>query len=202
MQVLCCDYFKQYICTSCLQDEPMNVYLGLGDCPELEYWSTKYIKDGCSFKALNSQNEIIGVILNGILHKTPPPAEDDEEEVQHVQFKQILTFFRYIDTQYNVFDVHPQFDKALDAKIMSVNDAYRGVGICKELTGRSVEWMQANDVQLFHVMCSSYFSAKVCESMGFKVVYSLAFKDYIVNGENPIVPEAPHEKIQCFTRIV
>lgn len=180
----------------------MNIYLGLGDCPELEYWSTKYLKDGCSYKALNTKNEIIGVILNGIVHKTPEPDEDDDAEVKHVNFHKILSLFRYIDTQYNVFDVHPQFDTILDAKIMSVNDAYRGVGICKELTRRSMEWMRENDVHLFHVMCSSYFSSKVCEAMGFKVVYSLDYKDYKVNGLNPIIPAAPHKSVQCFTRIV
>lgn len=180
----------------------MNICLGLGDCPELEYWATKYLKDGCSFKALNMKNEIIGIILNGIVRKNPEPDEDDAKEVNHVQFNKILNLFSYIDTKYNVFDVHPQFDIVLDAKIMSVNSAYRGVGICKELTRRSVEWMQDHDVHLFHVMCTSHFSAKVCEAMGFKMVYSLAFKDYRVNGVNPIIPAAPHKHVQCYTRIV
>lgn len=182
----------------------MNLYLTLGDCPELEYWATKYIDDGCSFKALNTKREIIGIILNGIIHKTPQPDEEGEEinEVQHTQFAKILALFRYIDTQFNVFDKHPQFEKALDAKIMSVNDAYRGVGICKNLTERAVEWMRANDVHLFHVLCSSYYSAKVCEAAGLKSVYKLAYRDYKVDGLNTILPAAPHEDVQIFTRIV
>lgn len=197
------DYGNVYIFVNIYsQDEPMNIYLQLGDCPELEYWATKYIKDGCSFKALNTKNEIIGVILNGIIHKTPQNDEDDIEEVKHEKFNTILSLFRYIDTIYNVFDVHPEYDMVMDAKIMSVNDAYRGVGIGKELTRRSVEWMKDNDVHVFHVMCTSHFSAKVCEATGFKVVFTLAFKDYKVNGVNPIIPAAPHEFVQCFTRIV
>lgn len=48
----------------------MNVYLGMGDdCKELEEYSTKSIVDNCSFKALNSNGEIIGVFLNGIVKK-------------------------------------------------------------------------------------------------------------------------------------
>lgn len=184
------------------QDEPMNTYLQMGDCPELEYWSTKYIKDGCSYKALNTKNEIIGVILNGIIHKTPQPDEDEDTEVTHEQFNTILTLFQYIDTKYNVFKVHPEFDVGIDAKIMSVNDAYRGVGICKELTKRSFEWMKQNNCHLFHVMCSSYFSARVCESLGLKLVYSLDYKSYKVNGINPILPAFPHESVQCFTKII
>lgn len=180
----------------------MNYYLGLGDCPELEVWATKYIKDNCSFKAVNTQNQIIGVILNGIVEKTPQHDEPEEEEVKHEKFKKILTLFDYIDTQYNMFDVHPQFDRALDAKIMSVNDAYRGVGICKELTRRTVDYMREHDLQLFHVMCTSFYSSKVCESLGFDVVYKLNYKDYKVNGKNILLPAEPHDAVRCCTRII
>lgn len=51
------------------QDEPMNTYLNLGECKELEEFSVKCLPDKCSFKAINSSGEIVGVFLNGIVEK-------------------------------------------------------------------------------------------------------------------------------------
>lgn len=47
----------------------MNHYLNMGDCMELEKYATKSIGEKCSFKALNSKGEIIGVAMNGIVKK-------------------------------------------------------------------------------------------------------------------------------------
>lgn len=47
----------------------MNSYLNLGDCVELEEYATKSIVEKCSFKALNSRGEIVGVTMNGIVKK-------------------------------------------------------------------------------------------------------------------------------------
>lgn len=51
------------------QDEPLNDYLQLGECEDLEVYCTKSISDKCSFKATNAEGEIIGVFLNGIIKK-------------------------------------------------------------------------------------------------------------------------------------
>lgn len=47
----------------------MNNYLNMADCVELEEYATKNIGEHCSFKALNSRGEIIGVAMNGIIRK-------------------------------------------------------------------------------------------------------------------------------------
>lgn len=52
------------------QDEPLNVYLDLGECEDLEKYCLKAIKEHCSFKAVNTKGEIIGVFLNGIIKKS------------------------------------------------------------------------------------------------------------------------------------
>lgn len=47
----------------------MNTYLDLGECKELEEYTLKSLPDGCSFKAVNSKGEIVGVAMNGIVKK-------------------------------------------------------------------------------------------------------------------------------------
>lgn len=51
------------------QDEPMNTYLNLGECKELEEYSVKNLPDKCSFKAVDSNGKIVGVSMNGIINK-------------------------------------------------------------------------------------------------------------------------------------
>lgn len=52
-----------------LQDEPINTFLNIGECKELEEFSLKCLKDNCSYKAVTKDNEIIGVFLNSLIHR-------------------------------------------------------------------------------------------------------------------------------------
>jgi len=51
------------------QDEPLNTFLDLGECKELEKYSLKPLPDNCSYKAVNKKGEIIGVFLNGLMRR-------------------------------------------------------------------------------------------------------------------------------------
>lgn len=85
---------------------------------------------------------------------------------------------------------------------MSVSDLYRGQGVCKELTRRTMEQMKANGVQLYHITCSSEYSAKLCQRLGFVETYSLNYKDYVIDGVNPVMPPPPHHVYRAFAKIV
>lgn len=88
----------------------------------------------------------------------------------------------------------------MDGKILAVNSNYRGAGIAGKLTNRTIEYMKENGIPLFHVMCSSKFSARVCEKIGFEEVFSLPFLDYVVDGENPLLPAEPHTDIKIMAK--
>ncbi|XP_037035334.1 dopamine N-acetyltransferase isoform X2 [Bradysia coprophila] len=192
------DFLKTYF----FKDEPMNTFLELGECKELEEYATHCITDDCSFKATNSKGEIIGVFLNGIIHKPAADAErsNSADECKHEKFKKILSLFDHIETLFNLFDLYPEYERALDGKILAVNSNYRGLGIAGKLTTRTIEYMQEHSIPLFHVMCSSKYSARVCEKLGFEEVFSLPFLDYVVNGENPLLPADPHTDIKIMTK--
>lgn len=108
----------------------------------------------------------------------------------------------YIDNRFSIFDLYPDLDKYLDAKILAVNSNYRGYGIAGKLMERTVQYVRENDIKLIQVLCSSYYSARVCEKMGFKKVYVLPFVDYVVGGENPILPAEPHKAVQILVQEV
>lgn len=128
------------------------------------------------------------------------PSHSYAAECKHPQFKKILTLMEYIDQHFSIFDLYPDVDKFLDCKILAVNSNYRGYGIAGKLMEQTIQYMQEHEIKVIHVLCSSHYSARVCEKMGFKKVYVLPFVDYVVNGEHPILPAAPHNAVQILIR--
>lgn len=112
----------------------------------------------------------------------------------------IVKLFDFIDTQFKLFELYPGVDKYLDAKILSVNEMYRGQGIGVKLTERTIEYTRANNIPVISMLCTSRFSARVCEKLNFKRVYALNYKDYFIEGRNPILPAEPHKVVQFFTK--
>lgn len=132
-------------------------------------------------------------------------AADEEEEpaaddCAHPKFKKILKLMDHIETKYHLFNEYPDFDRAMDGKILSVNEQYRGMGIAKELTNRTIEYMHEHKIPLYHILCTSQYSAQVCERLGFTETYRLPYVDYVVDGENPLLPAAPHVAAKIYVK--
>ncbi|EDW85661.1 uncharacterized protein Dwil_GK23036, isoform A [Drosophila willistoni] len=184
------------------KDEPLNTFLDLGECKELEKFSLKPIKDNCSYKAVNKNGEIIGVFLNGLMRR-PAPSDVPEkagDSCEHPKFKKILTLFDHLDTQFSIFDLYPNENLILDGKILSVDTNYRGLGIAGRLTQRAYEYMQENKINVYHVLCSSHFSARVMEKLGFHEVFNMKFSDYKPNGQVVFKPDLPHVAMRTMIK--
>lgn len=108
----------------------------------------------------------------------------------------------FVETQFNLFELYPDIDRYLDGKFLSVNSSYRGQGIAGKLTQRTMEYMRENNIPIMSVVCSSHYSARVCEKLDFKEVYQLRYEDYVVNGENPLLPEKPHTAVKVLVKRV
>ncbi|XP_053697750.1 arylalkylamine N-acetyltransferase 1 isoform X1 [Sabethes cyaneus] len=185
------------------KDEPLNTFINLGECKELEKYSTKYLHEHCSFKAVNSRGEIVGVNINGMINKpkeTDGPQQKLADGCEHPKFKMIMALMDYVDEHFDIFDLHQDVDKILDIKIMSVDNRYRGLGIAGKLTDRTMQCVKENNIKLVHVLCSSHFSARVMEKIGFEEVYRLPYSDYLVNGEQVFDPEEPHTAVRILVK--
>lgn len=121
-------------------------------------------------------------------------------DCKHEKFRKILTLFEYIDTKFSLFQHLPKYDTSVDIKILSVSPNYGGLGIGAKLMQTTLEWMKEQKYQLIQCLCSSYFSSRLCQKLGFEKVYSLAFVDYVVNGENPILPADPHKATDIYVK--
>lgn len=108
-----------------------------------------------------------------------------------------------IDTKFNIFELYPDIDKFVDGKILSVDPKYRGLGIAGQLTDKTIEYMKQNQIKIFHVLCTSHFSARVCEKLDFKEVFQLPFTLYLDDeGKQVLNPQKPHVAARIFTKKV
>lgn len=96
------------------KDEPLNTFVDLGECKELEKYSTKSLHEHCSFKAVNSRGEIVGVNINGLINR---PKETDEPPAKladvcaHPKFKKIMALMDHVDENFNIFDLYQDVDR-------------------------------------------------------------------------------------------
>lgn len=113
-------------------------------------------------------------------------------------FRVEMEFMEHINREYNLWQAYPQYTDGLEAGILSVNPVYRGLGIAKALTQRTVQYARDAGFPLIRCDCSSLYSSRVCASTGFKVAYSQKYADYVVNGVRPMLPEAPHHEFVVY----
>ncbi|KAM7360539.1 speck isoform 2-T2 [Cochliomyia hominivorax] len=184
------------------KDEPLNTYLDLGECKELEEYSVKCIKDGCSYKAVTKCGKIIGVFLNALMHRPQPNAkhEHSADSCDHPKFRKVLELMDFIESDFNVFDLYPDTDVIVDGKILSVNSNYRGMGIAGRLTERTLDYMREHNIPVMHVLCSSHYSARVMEKLGFHEVYRLNYADYKVDNKIVFAPSEPHLRARILVK--
>ncbi|KAL1505414.1 hypothetical protein ABEB36_004986 [Hypothenemus hampei] len=120
------------------KDEPLNKFLELisnenPQCIDLEKFALKDLDNGLNLKAVHNGN-IIGVSLNALLTKG---YYSDDFKVTDPKFSKIVRLLDRITIESDVFSRFPDCKKAITVKILSVDGAYRGQGIAKELINKT-----------------------------------------------------------------
>lgn len=88
--------------------------------------------------ALSQTGDIMGVILNNVLHRDDVEEEDDDNDgTCNSKFKEIVVLLDKIKREADVFTQYPTVDRILEIKIVTVNEAYRGQGVCKALVDKT-----------------------------------------------------------------
>lgn len=94
---------------------------------------------GMTFMAVSQTGDIMGVILNNIMHRDDVEGEEDKDETcnKNLKFKDIVTLLDKLKREANVFAQYPSVDRIMEIKIITVNEAYRGRGVCKALVDKT-----------------------------------------------------------------
>lgn len=126
--------------------------------------------------------------------------EKIKHSVKDERAKSIFDFIDYVYDHYNIYDAYPGSVNVLDISFVSVDSSARGLGIATALTQRSLDYAKENDYNLVQCFCTSWFSGRVCEQLGFDTGYTLRFDEYLVDGNIVIRPEAPHERAVVYVK--
>lgn len=95
------------------------------------------IPAGLSLMAVSSSGCIMAVSLNGILRRENYENTSNFDDCTNPKFKKILQLLSTISKRSDVFGRYPNVDKILEIVILSVDESYRGQGICKALVERT-----------------------------------------------------------------
>ncbi|XP_060531318.1 arylalkylamine N-acetyltransferase 1-like isoform X2 [Cylas formicarius] len=196
------DDILNFLQTFFFKDEPLNKYLGLISeerprCYDLEDFALKDIDKEVTLKAVHN-GRIIGVCLNGILEKGY--IDEEEDEVKDEKFRKIAKLLGRVAVESDVFSKFPDAKRAITTKIISVNGTYRGQGIARELMNKTRELAKNLGCGFMTVDCTSHFTALALKKLGFELVYTLKYADYVDNGEVVFEPEPPHDAVTVYVQ--
>ncbi|XP_025423942.1 dopamine N-acetyltransferase-like isoform X2 [Sipha flava] len=189
------------------RDEPLNVAIQLleeiDSATKLEKYCIGYLKYGMTFMAVSQAGDIMGVILNNIMHRNEEEEEEEDDEDDNcndnLKFKEIVVLLDKIKKEADVFEQYPNVNRILEIKIVTVNEAYRGQGVCKALVDKTKDYALKMGCQMIYVECTSHFSAKAVERLGFQCIYSLAYTDYVnEQGEMVFKTQSPHRYAKVY----
>lgn len=185
------------------RDEPLNAAINL--IKEEDVAIRKYIiglfDNGLAFKAVSPNGDLIGVVLNNLTYRVAREKnnENEEDAKDNTKFNIITAFLDKVEQEADVFQKFPNVDRVMDIKIISVDESFRGQGVCKALIDKTMEIALENKCPMVYVECSSYFSAKAAERLGFECIYTLYFRDYLdENGEVIFKTPPPHDSSKVY----
>ncbi|XP_050433455.1 arylalkylamine N-acetyltransferase 1-like isoform X1 [Adelges cooleyi] len=154
------------------------------------------LDNGLACKAVSSDGHLIGVIANSVKCKFDKHGDDAEDDTK---FQHITKFLNKIGKETNFFYQYPNVCRALTIDILSVDDKYRGKGVCKSLMDKARELALKNRCSMIYVGCSSYFSAKAAERLGFQCIYTMSYEDYLNDkGQQMFNPPTPHTHFKVY----
>lgn len=189
------------------RDEPLNQSIQLipegedSTCTELEdYCSHSSFENNLSLMAVSTSGAIIGVLLNG---KMAPLSNEEPEYIRlckNAKFKKILKLLHQLDKG---VIVGGQFrdSNVLEIRIVSVDTNWRGKGVAKALIEKIEEIAKQQGFHYLRADCTSFFSSKICERLGFEQIYKLNYSDYVDENGKPIFsPASPHVEALTYAK--
>ncbi|XP_026816934.1 dopamine N-acetyltransferase-like [Rhopalosiphum maidis] len=191
------------------RDEPLCASLGLIEEKEsviqLEKFCVDALQNGISFMAVSTETgEMIGVSLDNTMCRGNEINEIVEENNdKSSKFNDIMVLLDKAKRDTDIFGKYPNIDRIMDLKIITVNEAYRGQGVCKALIDKSKELALELRYQMIYVECTSHFTAMAVERFGFQCIYSLSYTDY-VNKQNEVVfkTQPPHKYFKVYVLLL
>lgn len=103
-------------------------------------WLTSFWNSGLAFKAVSPDGDLIGVVLNNVMCRGDGEKNNESEEdtKDNTKFNDITAFLDKVEREADVFKKYPNVDRVMDIKIISVDESFRGQGVCKALIDKTM----------------------------------------------------------------
>ncbi|XP_014239679.1 dopamine N-acetyltransferase-like [Cimex lectularius] len=188
-------------------DEPLNNSVGLcqrGESnEELEKLSISTLKDRLSVMAINSNNEVIAVVLNGVL--TEKDLDESLIKLENNSDEKCKTIFRVLYRLNHSLQLFKKYkvDKMFECRILSVDAKYRGLGLANKLIIRSEELAKDFGFKVFKTDSTGLFSQRTLMKLGHEAVFEVNYEDIKdENGEQIFKTKPPHTCLKIMTKIL
>ncbi|XP_045499786.1 arylalkylamine N-acetyltransferase 1-like [Colias croceus] len=188
-------------------DEPINKKLQYctsvdDDCPDLDEYCRSTLP-GISFKAIDADGKIIGVLINGISAVDYPIDYDTMiANCTNPKFKKILNILLIREQNAQLAKRYPNENKLFEVKLAATDSNWRNKGIMNKLMEEAEKSARDLGIRLLRIDTSSEYSAKAALKFGFTCLYERAYKDIKLPGESEpiIVPDPPHVTDKVFIK--
>lgn len=80
----------------------------------------------------------MGVILNNVINRGDKEENNEKDSGDKTKFNDITTLLDKVEQEADVFQKFPNVDRIMDIKIISVDESFRGQGVCKALINKTM----------------------------------------------------------------
>uniref|UniRef100_A0A069DQ06 N-acetyltransferase domain-containing protein n=1 Tax=Panstrongylus megistus TaxID=65343 RepID=A0A069DQ06_9HEMI len=163
--------------------------------PANESLSASVIPQGHSILAEDEFGHVIGVCLND-----QPPQQHPSIYTNTDDDTKFQKLFLYMEERSSVMDLAPD---ALEVRIMAVDPGWRQKGVATSLLKTTEQTAKLSGFNWLKIYCTSHYSNKLMFKLGWKLLYSLSYEEYINNVESNIRPPTkPHTHCNLYVKKV
>jgi ribosomal protein S18 acetylase RimI-like enzyme len=182
--------------------EPINVAVGAPpDRPINSIVPLLYLSERKSLIAVSRNGRrILGFCGNTVI--TPNRTENIMQRTIYNEpsYNIILEFYCKIEDSADIW-IKTGADLAMSICHLGVDPAEGGRGIGRRLMEASRHLARSEGYPLLHIVCTSYYSAKIARAIGMQCVYSLPYAEYKDKDGNPVfTPQQPHTDVAVFVQ--
>lgn len=145
-----------------------------------------YMTHNCSFKAVNkADGSLFGVFLNKPLHCNDPVIYTWKNFTDPA-YRVTYAAAQELTARFPLFERYPECDRALKAGILSVDTAYRGLGIANALLAKTLQYARDSGYPLVMCIGLNVFSEKMCVRAEFEEIGRIVLAEWEFEGQRPL----------------
>lgn len=188
-------------------DEPLNQAIALNEtslCTELDDYCSHSLLEGLSFKAMDNEGNIVGVMINGVC---PLKEEENGNDLlsqalrcKNHKFQKILHIIARREEGSRLWERFPDEKQLVEVKVSATDQNWRRRGIMNALLAETEKATKQRGIRLLRMDTSSAYSALSAQRLGFTCVYKALYTELKLDGQPLIVPEPPHVEDKVYIK--